>query len=189
MSRGCDSADSYTDIYLRYRDPVFRYVRRVTRNEAVAEDLTQDVFFLAFQKWEILTVHPNVPGFLMLSASNLIKKWYHKQGREQTDEDEVLAALAGDEEMSEEISEFGLVDLYQSVETILSKEELDILRYYYEYGYSASEMARLLGITETCFKVRVKRMRDKLRQNLQVLCIVGILTEKWEMKVILILIR
>ena len=35
---------------------------------------------------------------------------------------------------------------------ILSEEELELLRCYYEYGYTSQEIAQKLGVTETCFK-------------------------------------
>lgn len=176
MGRTADLEESYSDLYLRYRDRVFRYVRRVIRDEFEAEDLTQDVFFLAYEKWDLVEIHPNVAGFLMMSASFMIKKWFRQQSRTVVDEDELVAFISKEEEEPAWLSDFDMVDFYRSVETVLSAEELRILRYYYEYGYTAAEMAQKLGITVSCFKVRVARMKEKLKRHLQVIWIMGVLT-------------
>ena len=60
-----------------------------------------------------------------------------------------------------------MVEAYCTVRKILSEEELNILRHYYEYGYTSQEMAERLGITETCFKVRILRMKQKIKNSLQ----------------------
>lgn len=152
-------------MYLANYDHVHYYILRMLRyNRAEADDLTQDVFWVAYQKWDMLKDHENIRGFLILTAKNKIKKWVYKQTLLMIDEPEAIERQA-DAKGSKEY--YGLVELHSSVEKILSKEELHILIQYYEYGYNTAEMAKKLGVTETCFKVRVMRMREKLKSHLE----------------------
>ena len=172
----------FEDVYRRHYQSVYRYVRRMIRNnDAAVEDVVQEVFYIAYEKWDTLCQHPNVPGFLMIVARNRIRKWYDQQSRVSVNEECVLefldneysgnsgkaAKAQGCANSNEGTDPFSMVDLYATMETVLSPHEVDILRQYYEYGYSTSEMARMLGITESCFKVRVLRMKEKLKRGLR----------------------
>lgn len=168
---------SYESIYMEYYDVIYRYVRRMIRqNETAVEDLTQEVFFVAYQKWDTVKNHPNIPGFLFVVAQNKIKKWFEKQSRFYVDDEETLE-LATFEETPSETDDYGMIDLYSSMEHTLSDKELNILRHYYEYGYTSSEMAKRLGITESCFKVRVARMKQKLKDCISISIVLAVFAE------------
>lgn len=157
---------SYEEMYRKEYPTVYSYIRRVIRgNDAAVEDLTQEVFFVAYQKWDRILVHPNPPGFLIVVAQNKIKKWFREKKPVYVDDAQLLELMSENGKERGEKDDFFMVDLYSTVEKALSNAELDILRYYYEYGYSSAEMAGRLGITENCFKVRVSRMKAKLKKN------------------------
>lgn len=154
----------FEEIYLKYYEMVYRYICRSVQNRtADAEDLTQEVFWVAYQKWDKVKDHPNIGGFLMVVAKNKVMKWSVRPCPLYYEELEMLDALA---EQLDETDSYDMVDLCSAVEATLSHEELDILLQYYSYGYTAGEMAKRLGVTESCFKVRVLRMREKLRREI-----------------------
>lgn len=163
----------FEDVYKSHYRNVYRYVRRMIRNnDAAVEDVVQEVFFIAYEKWDLLKDHPNVAGFLIVVARNRIRKWYDKQSKLFVNEESVLEYLDNEDSEPETASgegtdPFSMVDLYSTMEKVLSHKEVNILRQYYEYGYTSSEMAKMLGITESCFKVRVLRMKEKLRRGLK----------------------
>lgn len=160
-----DRTRNFEDVYEEYHDMVYRYIYRLVKNnEADAEDLTQEVFWITFQKWETVKDHPNIGGFLMVVAKNKVMKKSVRQRLLFYDAEHMLDMLA---EKIDENNVYDMVDLCSAVEKTLSGEELDILMQYYAYGYSAAEMAAKLGITESCFKVRVLRMREKLKRGIQ----------------------
>ena len=41
-----------------------------------------------------------------------------------------------------------------------------MLGFYYEYGYTSRELAKEMGITESCFKIRIARMKKRLKLRL-----------------------
>lgn len=163
----------FEEIYLKYYEMIYRYICRAVQNHtADAEDLTQEVFWVAYQKWDRVKEHPNIGGFLMVVAKNKVKKWSVRPCPVYYEELEMLDALVEQMDISDS---YDMVDLCSTVETTLSHEELDILLQYYSYGYTAAEMAKQLGITESCFKVRVLRMREKLRREIDLTLLLFVL--------------
>lgn len=170
MSGETEHYNTYEEMYESQYKRVHNYIKRMIRNNGEAvDDLTQDVFFLAYQKWGTLREHPNIPGFLTLVAKNKIKKWFERQSRILVDDAEVLDTIGQEEGSGHNMDAYQIVDFYSTVEHMLSDRDLQILRHYYEYGYTSSEMAEKLGITESCFKIRVARMKKKLKNSMRVL--------------------
>lgn len=170
MPEGEGKYETFEELYEKEYEGIFHYIGRMIRNDQTAvEDLTQEVFFVAYQKWEIVRVHPNPSGFLMVVAKNKLKKWYEKQSRTFVDDADTMERIVQSNVGRQETDAFHLVDFYSSVENTLSNRDLNILRYYYEYGYTSAELSKWLGISESCFKVRVLRMKKKLKQSMIIL--------------------
>lgn len=167
--------NTYEEMYESQYDKVHNYIKRTIRNHGEAvDDLTQDVFFVAYQKWGTLRNHPNIPGFLTVVAKNKIKKWFEKQSRILVDDTEAFDTIAQEDGLCDNMDAYQIVDFYSTVEHTLSDKDLQILRHYYEYGYTSSEMAERLGITESCFKIRVARMKKKLKNSMKVLMLLAV---------------
>lgn len=156
----------YEDLYRLEYQFVYRYIRRMIReDEYAAEDLTQEVFLVAFEKWESeVCTHPNIPGFLIRVAQNKLKKWFEKASRTFVDESGVVDFLEATSVSLDGMSEFERAEFYASLEGILSVDEMDLLRYYYEYDYTSAEMAKIMNVSESCFRMRMTRMRNKLKK-------------------------
>lgn len=156
---------SYDEMYRENRDMVYDYAFRMLRyNAAEAEDLTQEVFWVAFLKWDTLREHPNIPGFLMKSAKNKIMQWQRDQRMIYIEDSEVLDVLS-DQPEEKNFSE--MIDLRSAMEQEVSRENMNMLLYYYGYGCTAPELAKRFGITECCFRGRVARLRDRVRACLE----------------------
>ena len=161
-----ENMDFFEKLYCSEYDNIKRYVRRMITDGNAIEDIVQETFFEAYRKTSFLRNHPNVPGWLRVTAKNKIMKWEEKQKKYSLEADFVLQnAESFDWETSPD--DFKMVEAYCTVRKVLSDEELDILRSYYEYGYTSQEMSSRLGITETCFKVRVLRMKQTINNSLQ----------------------
>ncbi len=164
------SYDTYEEMYEKEYQRVYNYVKRTVRsNTMVVEDLTQDVFLVAYEKWDDVKEHPNMAGYLMVVARNKLCKWFEKQSRVYLEEQDTLENSAFLAEIPDETDEYAMTELYASVEKVISASELQTLRYYYEFGYTAQELAKKLGISEACFKIRIVRMKQKLKNSLKIL--------------------
>lgn len=156
---------SYDEMYRENRDMIYDYAFRMLHyNTAEAEDLTQEVFWLAFLKWDKLKEHPNIPAFLMKTAKNKIMQWQRDQRMVYIENAEVFDVIA---DGGREKNFYGMVDLCSTMEEIVSHENMNMLLYYYGYGCTAPELAKRFGITECCFRGRVARLRDKVRACLE----------------------
>lgn len=159
--------DSYfEELYKREYRNVVRYVRRLVRDNRAVEDIVQETFCTAYEKRESLKKHPNVRGWLYAAARNKWLKWNEKQSRYLL-ECEIAAQEMPDRPGEEEISRYDMVDMIQALAETLTKQEMEILRSYYEYGYTGREMAGRLGITEACFKVRISRLKARLKKEME----------------------
>src|SRR5579871_6165587 len=66
---GAGERDALTDLYLRYRQPLFNYLSRLTPDYALAEDLLQETFVAIWRSAsQFEGVPPSAPGCLALPA-------------------------------------------------------------------------------------------------------------------------
>ena len=63
MSGERNSFDNFEELYTNCYWLVYRYVRHMVEKDlAAAEDVTQEVFLVAYQKWQEVRRHPNQTG-------------------------------------------------------------------------------------------------------------------------------
>ena len=154
--------NDYLDVYAENYTCIHDYIRRCVRDEATAEDMTQEVFLLVYRKWDELADHPNIVGYMMNAAKFNICKWYARQRRVMPEDGETLEIVSRDSLKGNDSDVFRMSEFYSDAESVLRKEDLSILKYYYVYGYTSAEMAQRLGISVSCFKARVARMKKEL---------------------------
>ncbi len=168
---GRDDQKFFENLYKAEYDNILKYVRRMVTDSNGVEDIVQETFFEACRKEKELRTHPNVPGWLHLTAKNKVMKWEEKQRKYTLDFDFLLDNTA--EEGKGKVDDYRMVEAISTVRKVLSDEELKLFRCYYEYGYTSQEIAEQLGITETCFKVRILRMKQKIKNSLQLTLLSG----------------
>ena len=101
------------------------YKRQGTDSNGI-EDIVQETFIEAYRKANYLRTHPNLPGWLRLTAKNKVMKWEEKQRKYNLDFNFMLEN--SDLSKSSGIDEFQMAEAYSTVCKILSKEELALLR-------------------------------------------------------------
>ena len=52
------------------------------------------------------------------------------------------------------------------MESTVSSEDLQILRCYYMYDYTAEEVAKRMELSKSCVKMRAARAKEKLRKSI-----------------------
>ena len=167
-----DNRNFFEDLYKTEYDNILNYVRRMVTDSNGVEDIVQETFFEACRREKELRAHPNVPGWLHLTAKNKVMKWEEKQRKYNLDFDFILDNTT--EEGKGKVDDYRMVEAISTVRRVLSDEELKLFRCYYEYGYTSQEIAQRLGISETCFKVRILRMKQKIKNSLQLTLLSGV---------------
>src|SRR5271167_651946 len=63
--------EDFTTFMRKYQDMVFTTSARLVRNDAQAEDISQEVFIKAHEHFEMLSTSPSAGGWLKTVATNL----------------------------------------------------------------------------------------------------------------------
>lgn len=159
------SDDSFAELYHTTYYSLYRYVSANTFDKNLIEDIIQETYQTAFEKREILDGHDNAAGWLILTAKHKMQKMYsteskHFSARVGTEEYLLGKAISGGEE------EMRMLEWESVLEKELSPEERLLLFRYYMDGYTSKELMKVYNISNSCLKMRLKRIREKI-----ILCI------------------
>lgn len=160
----------------RYRPAILRYVLRLVRDPAQAQDLTQEVFLRVHERLGDLRDLGALEGWLYRTATNVCYDWFRRSaqwrqtgpltfGDEGNSEHQPLtdeATLRPDQlleqnAMSECVLRF-LTHLPVQYRTVLLLHDLQ--------GYTDAEIAAQVGLSLENVKVRLHRARVKLKTAL-----------------------
>jgi RNA polymerase sigma-70 factor (ECF subfamily) len=163
-----------------HRDAIYRYIVRIVRDPAVAEDLTQDSLLRAHDRLKTLESPSRLVPWLYRIATNLTYDRFRQasyrnqpQSLEAADgSDRGLAEIVEESgprldklmeqsEMSACVQKYmaGLPDSYRAVVLLHDAE-----------GLTNPEIAEMLGISLPTVKIRIHRAREKLRVALGQAC-------------------
>lgn len=147
---------------------IYNYVLARTGKREAAEDITQDVFLIAFQKGGAFLGHEKPVAFLYATARNLVLEYYKTARPESTELDETKMTVYGRdayEELCVRKSESVQENCYQDqVFRKLQPEERELYRKYYIDKRSMRSIARELQISEPAVRMKYMRIRRKVRK-------------------------
>ena len=157
---------AFRPLYERYHPIMFRFVRRRVESEAVAADITAQVFLnvlLHLRRYRI-TEAP-FSAWLHRIALNEVRQFFRQATRvRQVVIDERLVAQLRAEEPTEG-SEATYETLARAIQT-LSLDEVNLLELRFFEQRPFREIGFLLSITENHAKVKTYRLLAKLRQRM-----------------------
>lgn len=160
------------ELYLRYRQPVFRIVYRSTRNIDEAEDIVQDVFLKAFERLHTFRERSRFSTWLMRIALNLCTDHARmRQRRQQLLEREAEHKLAWSHPEPPDPMETAQENAFnEAFYTALNQlpdhhRQLIILRDLEEMDYET--IAQILGTSVGAVKLRVMRARRAFKTKLE----------------------
>ncbi|HOF89060.1 MAG TPA: RNA polymerase sigma factor [Armatimonadota bacterium] len=149
-------------LFERYRQPLFRFLYRILRRTAWAEDLLQDAFLRVYDTRRRYTPGKPFSTWLYTIAYRLAIDALRREARCETrdDVDSFTTASSPDFERGE------MARLVREAVTALPEEQraVVILREY--EGFSYKEIAAVVGCTEDAARVRGHRARQALKHAL-----------------------
>lgn len=171
-------AQEFETFMQNYQDMVFSTAMRLLANQAEAQDVAQDVFLKAYERFGELRDSKTVGGWLKTVATNLSlnhlsryrSRWSFfselvGKGREEQDEVEMEFAASDDVEADLARSERReLVE--QALQTLPSAQRVPLVLYHME-GLQYDEIAAKLGVSMGKVKTDIFRARDALRRKLR----------------------
>lgn len=146
---------------------VFRFLSRRLRNDATAEDLTNDVFTEVWLHAKSFEGRSSVSTWLLSIAHNRMVSTLRKKREENWDEDKAqeLADDGDDPEVSAQKSDKGKV-LRLCIDR-LSPQHREVVDLVYYHEQSITEVSAVLGIPEATVKTRMFYARKQLSDILK----------------------
>jgi RNA polymerase sigma-70 factor (ECF subfamily) len=146
-------------------DDVFGYLLYLTKNRAVAEDLTGETFEAAFRKWRRFDPRRGTPrAWLLAIARTTALDWFRADTRRRKREERAGAADRRDGEAT--FAEGFSPALAESLQS-LSAGEREVVALRIVLDLDGEEAARLLGISPTAVSTRLSRALSKLEERMR----------------------
>lgn len=146
----------FAAVYEQYGAALYRFCLLQMKNTADAEDILQDVFCKRLYQAPAFDSPAHERNWLFRVALNLCRdEWRHKR-RSDLPLDAAADTAAPDA--------FAGQPLLAAASRLPETQRTALHLYYYE-GYDVKEIARLLGVTPSAVKIRIKRGRDALRKE------------------------
>jgi RNA polymerase sigma-70 factor, ECF subfamily len=165
-------------LFDEYHDRIYRYLLRLVRNSAEAEDLTQETFLRAYRRGESLREPEAVRGWLYRIATHAaLDRLRQRKSQPAVQADEVTGQLPSAVPPSPSV-----LEVVERKETSACVQRcLDFLPDHYRavillhvaHGLTAPEIAGLLGVSLYTVKIRLHRARHKLQQVMEQGCAVS----------------
>jgi RNA polymerase sigma-70 factor (ECF subfamily) len=154
-------------LYARHHVRVYRFVLRLVRNEATAEDLISDVFLDVWRQAAKFEGRSAVSTWMLSIARFKALSVLRRRPEEELDEEtaDAIADQADDPEVVLAKKDKGAV-LRQCL-TKLSAEHREIVDLVYYHEKSVEEVAEIVGIPENTVKTRLFYARKKLADLLK----------------------
>ena len=154
-------------LYETFWDRLEHFCFNLCRDEARAEDLTQEVFLRALQNRTLINsfTERQCKAWLFTTARNL----YCDQLRRKMKEESLMREMLpeGDEEPPDETAEaaLGTVDLETLLE-LLDPLDRAMFTLRYEEGYNASELSKIFHLPPGTVRTRLRKARTLLKHEL-----------------------
>ena len=156
--------DAFGVLVHKYQDMVFAYAFQKVRNEADAQDVTQEVFLRAYRNLYALRHPHRFRSWLYTIMSNECNRWLAQAAK--TRQREMMLADAGDNKLRDELSHAVPTDAWtEDVEQAISAlpdENRVAISMFYMGDCSLKEIAEFLGVSVNTVRGKLHRARRQL---------------------------
>jgi RNA polymerase sigma-70 factor, ECF subfamily len=167
---------AFEQLFQQYHRGIYNTIYQVTRNEADAADLTQEVFVRAYRALPRLQTPEAFTSWLYRIAVNLSRNWLRDRGRVRIESLE-LPGDDGEEGSTREIADPSgdpaaltqAQDLRERVQKAvegLSPDHRTVVTLHHLEGMPVEEIARVMDCSIGTVKSRLSRARDHLKRKL-----------------------
>jgi RNA polymerase sigma-70 factor, ECF subfamily len=171
-------AQQFEAFMRNYQNMVFSTAMRLLANTAEAEDISQEVFLKAYERFDELSQSPTAGGWLKTVATNLSLNHLSRYRSRWTFFSDLFAG-GGEDEDTREVDfaapgnideDLARADSHALVETALQKlpdaQRVPLVLYHLE-GMAYEDIARKLNVSLGKIKTDIFRGREALRKRLR----------------------
>jgi RNA polymerase sigma-70 factor (ECF subfamily) len=166
-----ETRDDLTPLYAEFGARIYSYLRRLTQDSALAEELTQDTFLRALEHLQTFRGEGSVSNWLYRIATNLFRDYLraHKgkgqpaweNGEDAEGTEDVLARIPDPAPPLPQVLEHQAVTqcVRDCIASLPAPYRAALLLYAVE-GKTVEESAAILGCSKEAIKVRLHRARQ-----------------------------
>ena len=161
--------DALECFYEKYSTQVFSLARYMLKDEAIAEEIAQDVFLAVWQKAGTFKANRGSPkGWLMSIAHHRVIDHVRSAKRARASMDRMAQEMASLEKLyqvrteDEALRSIERQEIAKALESIPEAQRTVILMSYFQ-GYSQTEIAKILDQPLGTVKTRIRLGMQKLR--------------------------
>ncbi len=159
------AAPTFASVAEELLDDVYGYLLYLTKNWAVAEDLTGETFEVALRKWRRFDPARGTPrAWLLAIARSTALDWFRADARRRKREER--AETSERREHGDAFGEGLSAELQESLQA-LSAGEREVVALRVVLDLDGEETARLLGISTTAVSTRLSRALSKLEERMR----------------------
>ena len=156
------------ELYRTYFDIVYRYIRSISRDESLAEEVTQETFFKALKKIDQFRGECDVRVWLCQIAKNTLYDYLKKQKKQLTGTEQLEKTESGSGELLEEklAQRSQAMEIHKVLHGLSEPyKEVFSLRTFGELSFR--EIGMIFGKSENWARVTYYRARVKIREELE----------------------
>ena len=153
-------------LYVRHQVRIYRFIMRFVRNEAIAEELTNEVFLDIWRLAGRFEGRSAVSTWMLAVARNKAISLLRKKSEEGLDEDAAanIADTSDDPEVAAQKGDKGMI-IRQCMDD-LSAEHREVIDLVYYHEKSVREVSEITGTSESTVKTRMFYARKNLGELL-----------------------
>lgn len=152
----------FEKLFIDNRDFIFKYLMKLTRDSALAEELTQETFFRAYMNYSSLRDKEKASVWLCQIAKNTYFAVYNENKKRNSYENDLSDENVEDTFIQKEISREALACLHQLEEPYKEVFMLSVFG-----GFSFKEISSLFGKSESWARVTFYRAKQKLSERIK----------------------
>lgn len=162
--KGGENVTEFEGIYSEYFEDVYRYVLCLSKNESIAEDITQETFFKALKNIDSFKGNCKMSVWLCQIAKNLYFSYLKKEHNnfERVEDIVDVFDIGFEQILVDDESAFEIHKLLHNLEE--PYKEVFTLRFFGDLSFL--KIAELFGKTESWARVTYHRARIKLKEKL-----------------------
>jgi RNA polymerase sigma-70 factor, ECF subfamily len=153
-------------LFTRYRVRVFKFVLRMVRNEAIAEELNSDVFLDVWRQAGTFEGRSAVSTWIFSIARFKALNALQRRGEEELDDDKADAIEDDSDDPETVLAKKDKAAVLRQCLVELSAEHREIVNLVYYQHKSVEEVSGIVGIPEATVKTRMFYARKKLSELL-----------------------
>lgn len=159
---------TYSDIYDKYVDKIYRFVVLKVKSQEIAEDLTSEVFLRGWEAFkEKKDKIENVQAFLYQIARNLIVDHYRGNAKAQLVSVEYAPIIDESQDLEEKSliqSDLGQVKIGLAN---IKEDYREVIIWYYLDELRVPEISKILNKSEPTVRVLIHRALKSLKNELK----------------------